>query len=117
MGWRTTGEFKAEVGRSLKVQVGNTTLTAEWRQFSSGSYGWYYGGKVTIPTGGEMGELTAQLGVNMFVRGSKTKGFQLPPVGTAVDCVLSLNATVVKSGEWEDGGELPSWFEVSKSDE
>jgi hypothetical protein len=44
-------------------------LTAEVREFSTGSLGWYLNGKTTIDVGGT--RVTVQIGMNLTVVGSK----------------------------------------------
>jgi hypothetical protein len=53
----------------VKVVIGNMELTADKREFSTGSFGWYYNGKTTITVGGK--PLSVQVGLNLTVVGSK----------------------------------------------
>lgn len=54
----------------MKVVVGNQAVgIAEPRQFSSGSMGWYYGGKMQVEIDGVL--CTVQVGVNLTLVGSK----------------------------------------------
>ncbi|MCU1276893.1 MAG: hypothetical protein JWM53_439 [bacterium] len=54
----------------LKLDLGNgQTLTAEPREFSTGSFGWYVNQKATITVDGK--SLTVQVGSNLIVVGSK----------------------------------------------
>jgi hypothetical protein len=54
----------------LKIDLGNgQTLVAEPREFSTGSFGWYYNGKTTVTVDGK--PLSVQVGLNLTVVGSK----------------------------------------------
>ena len=53
----------------VKVVIGNMELVADKREFSTGSFGWYYNGKTTITVGGK--PLSVQVGLNLTVVGSK----------------------------------------------
>ena len=44
-------------------------MTAEVKEFSTGSLGWYLNGKATIDVGGT--SVTVQIGMNMTIVGSK----------------------------------------------
>jgi hypothetical protein len=58
-----------EKAKPVKVQVGDNTLTAEVREFSTGSFGWYVNGKATIDIDGV--SVPVQVGMNLTVIGSK----------------------------------------------
>lgn len=58
-----------EKAKPVKVQIGDTTLTAEVRDFSTGSFGWYVNGKATIDVDGT--SVAVQVGMNLTVIGSK----------------------------------------------
>ena len=51
------------------VTVGNSKLIADKREFSTGSFGWYYNGKTTVTVDGK--PLSVQIGLNLTVVGSK----------------------------------------------
>jgi hypothetical protein len=53
----------------LKFEVGGTTLFAEPREFSTGSFGWYLNGKATVNIDGK--NVPVQVGMNLIVIGSK----------------------------------------------
>jgi hypothetical protein len=53
----------------VKVDVAGTQMTAEAKEFSTGSFGWYLTGKVTIVVDGK--PLSVQVGANLTVVGSK----------------------------------------------
>ena len=53
----------------VKVVIGNMELVADKREFSTGSFGWYYNGKTTVTVGGK--PLSVQVGLNLTVVGSK----------------------------------------------
>lgn len=64
----TRGAFHAKA-KPVRVQVGETVLSAEVRDFSTGSFGWYVNGKATIEVDGT--PVTVQVGMNLTVVGSK----------------------------------------------
>ena len=53
----------------VKILIGNAELIADKREFSTGSFGWYYNGKTTITVDGK--PLSVQVGLNLTVVGSK----------------------------------------------
>jgi hypothetical protein len=58
-----------EKAESVKITLGNAELIADKREFSTGSFGWYHSGKVTILVDGK--PLSVQVGLNLTVVGSK----------------------------------------------
>jgi hypothetical protein len=58
-----------EKAESVKVNIGGQEVTAEKREFSTGSFGWYFNGKTTINVDGK--PLQVQVGLNLTVVGSK----------------------------------------------
>lgn len=58
-----------EKAEPAKITIGGQELTADKREFSTGSFGWYYNGKVTITVDGK--PLSVQVGLNLTVVGSK----------------------------------------------
>ncbi|EEA07823.1 uncharacterized protein CMU_028970 [Cryptosporidium muris RN66] len=60
---------KAQV-LSLTINNSKTKLAAAPRQFSTGSVGWYYGNKVSLPVGDS--DVICQLSLNCTVVGSKS---------------------------------------------
>ena len=58
-----------EKAEPVKVTIGSQELVADKREFSTGSFGWYYNGKVTITVDGK--PLSVQVGMNLTVVGSK----------------------------------------------
>ncbi|KAH8584712.1 apicomplexan specific [Cryptosporidium sp. chipmunk genotype I] len=56
---------------SLNINGSSEKLAISPRQFSTGSVGWYYGGKVPLPVG-EDSEVMCQVSINCTVVGSKT---------------------------------------------
>ena len=52
----------------VKIVIGNSDLIADKREFSTGSFGWYYNGKTTITVDGK--PLSIQGGLNLTVVGS-----------------------------------------------
>ena len=53
----------------VKIMIGTQELIADKREFSTGSFGWYYNGKTTITVDGKL--LSVQVGLNLTVVGSK----------------------------------------------
>lgn len=64
----TRAQFVA-AAKPLVVQVENMSLTAVVKEFSTGSFGWYLNGKITVPVGDKT--VTVQVGGNFVVVGSK----------------------------------------------
>lgn len=58
-----------EKAEPVKIMIGNNEIIADKREFSTGSFGWYYGGKTTIMVDGK--PLSVQVGLNLTVVGSK----------------------------------------------
>ena len=58
-----------EKAEAVKLVIGNSELVADKREFSTGSFGWYYNGKITITVDGKL--LSVQCGINLIVVGSK----------------------------------------------
>jgi hypothetical protein len=69
-------EFQ-EHAKQIPVTIGSTTLPAEVKEFSTGSFGWYLGGKTSIEVNGKL--VSVQIGMNLTVIGSK----ELPKEGEA----------------------------------
>ncbi len=53
----------------VKIDLGGFPITADPREFSTGSFGWYYNGKAPITVDGKT--LQVQVGLNLIVVGSK----------------------------------------------
>jgi hypothetical protein len=53
----------------VSFEISGTPITAEPREFSTGSFGWYFTGKVNIEVNGK--KLPVQVGCNLTVVGSK----------------------------------------------
>ena len=53
----------------MKITIGTAELIADKREFSTGSFGWYYNGKTTITVDGK--PVSVQIGMNLTVVGSK----------------------------------------------
>ena len=58
-----------EKAEPVKVVINGQELIADKREFSTGSFGWYYNGKTTITVDGKA--LSVQVGLNLTVVGSK----------------------------------------------
>jgi len=68
----TRAEFR-ELAKPVEVVIGGVPLTADVKEFSTGSLGWYLNGKVTLKVGDR--PVTVQIGMNLTIVGSK----ELPP--------------------------------------
>ena len=53
----------------VEVVINGVPMTAEVKHFSSGSFGWYLNGKVTLKVGTK--PVPVQIGLNLTVVGSK----------------------------------------------
>ena len=58
-----------ENAEPVKIMIGNSEIVADKREFSTGSFGWYYNGKTTVMVDGK--PLSVQVGLNLTVVGSK----------------------------------------------
>jgi hypothetical protein len=58
-----------EKAEPVKIVIGTNELIADKREFSTGSFGWYYNGKTNITVDGKL--LSVQVGINLTVVGSK----------------------------------------------
>jgi hypothetical protein len=58
-----------EKAEPIKVSINGQELVADKREFSTGSFGWYYNGKINITVDGKL--LSVQVGLNLTVVGSK----------------------------------------------
>ena len=64
----TRSDFLAKA-EPFKLVIGGAEIVASPREFSTGSFGWYYNGKVPITVDGKV--LSVQVGLNLTVVGSK----------------------------------------------
>ena len=53
----------------VKIVINGQEIIADKREFSTGSFGWYYNGKINIIVDGK--PLSVQIGLNLTVVGSK----------------------------------------------
>jgi hypothetical protein len=58
-----------EKAEPLKVVINGQEMTADVKEFSTGSFGWNINGKTNITVDGK--SLSVQIGMNMTVVGSK----------------------------------------------
>jgi hypothetical protein len=58
-----------EKAEPVKVSINGQEISADKREFSTGSFGWYYNGKINITVDGK--PLSIQVGLNLTVVGSK----------------------------------------------
>jgi len=61
-------EFRANA-KPIVIKIGEVPLSAEVKEFSTGSLGWYLNGKTTIDVGGT--PVSVQIGMNLTIVGSK----------------------------------------------
>lgn len=55
--------------KSVEMLINGTKVMADPKQFSTGSFGWYFSGKVSVEVNGK--QLPVQVGCNLTVVGSK----------------------------------------------
>ncbi|MBI4604455.1 MAG: hypothetical protein HY721_21040 [Planctomycetes bacterium] len=67
----TRADFLARA-EPLKVLINDIPMTAETKEFSTGSFGWFLNAKTTIVVDGK--PLSVQIGANFTVVGSKEAG-------------------------------------------
>jgi hypothetical protein len=58
-----------EHAKPVKVEINGIPMMAEVKEFSTGSFGWYLGGKSVIEVDGK--QVSVQIGMNLTVVGSK----------------------------------------------
>jgi hypothetical protein len=58
-----------EKAEPVKLTINGQEILADRREFSTGSFGWYYNGKVNILVDGKA--VSVQVGLNLTVVGSK----------------------------------------------
>jgi hypothetical protein len=58
-----------EKAEPVKVVINGQEIIADKREFSTGSFGWYFNGKITVQVDGK--PLSIQVGLNLTVVGSK----------------------------------------------
>lgn len=63
----TREQFKQ--AKPVEVVINGIPMTAEVKEFSTGSLGWYLNGKVSVKVGDT--PVTVQIGMNMTIIGSK----------------------------------------------
>lgn len=64
----TREEFR-EAAKAIAVTIDNIPMSAEVKEFSTGSLGWYLNGKTMVDIGGK--KVSVQIGMNMTIVGSK----------------------------------------------
>lgn len=55
--------------QAVELTIGGVPMTAEPKEFSTGSLGWYLNNKVTLKIGDK--PVTVQIGMNLTIVGSK----------------------------------------------
>jgi hypothetical protein len=58
-----------EKAEPVKIVIAGQEVIADKKEFSTGSFGWYYNGKINITVDGKL--LPIQVGLNLTVVGSK----------------------------------------------
>ncbi len=58
-----------EKAEPVKLAINGQELMADRKEFSTGSFGWYYNGKINVMVDGKL--LSVQVGMNLTVVGSK----------------------------------------------
>lgn len=64
----TRAQFR-ELAEPVEVKIGEDTLIADPKEFSTGSLGWYLNSKTRIKVGDKT--VTVQIGMNLTIVGSK----------------------------------------------
>jgi hypothetical protein len=64
----TRDEFQAQA-KGLEVSINGQSVLAQVKEFSTGSFGWHFGDKVTVKVGDKL--VKVQVGLTMTVIGSK----------------------------------------------
>lgn len=64
----TRDEFRQNA-KAIAVTIDQMPMTADVKEFSTGSLGWYLNGKTTIDIGGK--KVAVQIGLNLTIVGSK----------------------------------------------
>ncbi len=64
----TRAEFR-EGAKPVQVKIGEVSLLADVKEFSTGSLGWFVNGKTLIDVGGK--QVSVQIGLNLTIVGSK----------------------------------------------
>jgi hypothetical protein len=64
-----TKEDFFEKAEPLKVEIAGVPMVCEPKAFSTGSFGWYLNGKITVTVDGKA--IPVQIGANLTVVGSK----------------------------------------------
>jgi hypothetical protein len=64
----TRAEFLQDA-KAVEVTINGIPMTAEVKEFSTGSLGWYLNGKANIKVGEKT--VTVQIGMNLTIVGSK----------------------------------------------
>jgi hypothetical protein len=62
------GQFRSGA-KPMSVTIAGAPLTAEVKEFSTGSLGWYLNGKTTVEIDGQL--VSVQIGLNLTIVGSK----------------------------------------------
>lgn len=65
----TRAVFESRAERSLRIQVGENIMTAERKEFSTGSFGWHASDKMTVRIDGK--DVKVQVNLMFTVVGSK----------------------------------------------
>lgn len=64
----TRDDFRNQA-HPVEITIGGVPMTAETKEFSTGSLGWYLNNKVTLRIGDK--PVTVQIGLNLTIVGSK----------------------------------------------
>ena len=73
----TRDAFRTHAPRTVAITIDGKPLAAEYKEFSTGSMGWFLNGKTTVEINGV--PCTVQIGLNLTLVGSK----ELPPLSSA----------------------------------
>jgi hypothetical protein len=78
----TRDQFRSGA-KPVVITINGNTMTADPKEFSTGSLGWYLNGKTTIEVNGV--PVSVQIGMNLTIVGSK----ELPQDAPVVDATVT----------------------------
>ena len=69
IGFTVAGKHFIEKAEPIKLVINGQELVADKKEFSTGSFGWFFNGKISVAVDGK--PLSVQVGLNLTVVGSK----------------------------------------------
>lgn len=110
-------------GKTISLSIENQTIASLFGKKSSGSWGWYLGGKLDLPIGGK--SYPFQVTCNVTGVETKTSSAAEFDNDCPKDCMVSLSITAVgskaendgkKHPKWDDGGDISAWRKPAKEE-